>query len=360
VARHLLADGHAVEVWTVDRGEHLGTRDIDGVLVRYLPTPLPARSVRGVAHFLGHFHAAWRQWMVAQRQFRPEILHVQCFGPNGVYALAMHRRTRVPLVLTSHGETFMDDQGVFRASALLRLGLRRAIRRASVVTAPSEFVLDDLRKSYGLDSGTVVPNGVDLELRTDGAATIRTSRFRYLFGVGRLGVMKGFDLLVKAFAIAGLDPDISLVIGGDGPERGRLSELISRHGLDDRVELVGRLSPTSVAGAMAGALAVVVPSRIEAFGIVALEAWRSGTALVMTSHGGGPEFVRHGVDGILVDPEDPIALGRALLRVSNDEGLRERLAAAGRERVGEFTWSRVARAYEGLYAAASGRPEGGE
>ena len=46
--------------------------------------------------------------------------------------------------------------------------------------------------------------------------------------------------------------------------------------------------------------------------------------------------------------------------MSNDEGLRERLAVAGRERVGEFTWSRVAHAYEGLYAAASGRPEGGE
>ncbi|GAA1799112.1 hypothetical protein GCM10009749_03590 [Agromyces neolithicus] len=228
------------------------------------------------------------------------------------------------------------------------------------VTAPSEFVLDDLRETYGLDGGKVIPNGVDLELPTDSALAIRTDQRRYLFGVGRLGVMKGFDLLIDAFAIAELDPDIRLVIGGDGPERARLGELIERRGLRDRVELVGRLSPTAVAGAMAGALAVVVPSRIEAFGIVALEAWRSSTALVMTGRGGAPEFVRDGVDGILFDPEDPAALSRALLRVSNDGPLREELAAAGRERVGEFTWTRVARAYEELYAAASGRAEAAE
>ena len=106
--------------------------------------------------------------------------------------------------------------------------------------------------------------------------------------------------------------------------------------------------------AMSGALAVVVPSRVEAFGIVALEAWRSGAPLVMTNRGGGPGFVRDGIDGILVDPEDSDALADALVRVSSDEELRARLGAAGRARVGEFTWARVAHAYEELYAAASG------
>ena len=106
---------------------------------------------------------------------------------------------------------------------------------------------------------------------------------------------------------------------------------------------------------MSGALAVVVPSRMEAFGIVALEAWRSGAPLVMTNRGGAPGFVRDGIDAILVDPEDAAALGRALARVSSDERLRMQLTAAGRERVGEFTWARVAHAYEELYAAASDR-----
>lgn len=358
VARELRDDGVDVEVWTVDRGESLGNRVVEGVTVRYLPTPLPARSLRAVVHFARRSPPAWHRWMAAYRQFRPHVLHVHCFGPNGLYAVALHRRTDVPMTLTSHGETFMDDRGAFQSSALLRRGLRRAIALASSVTAPSEYVLQDLRDSYGLTGGTVVPNGVDLDVRPDGEAEVRADGRPYLLGVGRLGAMKGFDLLIDAFADAELDPGIRLVIGGDGPERARLAEAIERRGLHDRVELVGRLSPSSVAAAMTGALAVVVPSRVEAFGIVALEAWRSGAPLVMTSRGGAPGFVRDGIDGILVDPEDTPAFARTLRHVASDVGLRDRLGVAGRARVGEFTWSRVARAYEELYAAASGTNAG--
>jgi glycogen(starch) synthase len=351
VARRLLAAGHVVEVWAVDRGEHLGTRDVHGVLVRYLPTPLPARSLRAIAHFTVAFPAAWGAWAAAFRQLRPQVLHVHCFGPNGLYALALHRRFGVPLIVSSHGETFMDDQGVFRASALLRLGLRRAIARAAAVTAPSAFVLDDLRASYGLVGGTVVRNGVDLGIHANPTSVRQVPERAYLLGVGRLGEMKGFDLLVEAFAVAELDPGIRLVIGGDGPQFERLEDLIERRGLRERVQLLGRLSPQAVADAMAGALAVVVPSRVEAFGIVALEAWRSGTALVMTSRGGASEFVRDGIDGLLVDPQDTSALADALSRVAESSGLRHALAEEGRRRVPDFTWAKVAHEYEKIYDA---------
>ena len=114
-----------------------------------------------------------------------------------------------------------------------------------------------------------------------------------------------------------------LVIGGDGPERDDSSRSSPR-GLDARVVLAGGWMPPAVADAMAGALAVVVPSRIEAFGIVALEAWRSGAPLVMTDRGGAPGFVRDGIDGILVDPEDTAALRAAL--VTRERGRRAAVA----------------------------------
>lgn len=351
VARQLQSDGVDVEVWTVDRGESLGIRDLEGVTVRYLPTPLPAASPGAVLRFLLRLPSAWRRWTNARRQFEPDLLHVQCFGPNGVFALAIGRRFRLPLIVTSHGETVADDHAVFSRSALLRFALRRALAVAAAVTAPSQFVIDDLRASHGLIGGIVVPNGVVLETPD---ATEDAPNGRYLLGVGRLGHMKGFDLLIDAFAGAELARDIRLVIAGDGPERDRLQMAAEQLGLGDRVEFTGRLDAAAVAGAMSAALAVVVPSRMEAFGIVALEAWRSGAPLVMTNRGGAPEFVRDGVDAILVDPEDPVALGDALRRVSTDERFRVQLAAAGRARVGEFTWVRVARAYEELYDTASG------
>lgn len=358
VARALRDDGVEVEVWTVDRGEMLGVREVDGVTVRYLPTPLPAASPGAALRFLGRLPRAWREWADARRRFGPDALHVQCFGPNGVYALALHRRYGIPLVVTSHGETVADDRAVFSRSALLRGALRQALAAAVAVTAPSRFVIDDLQRSFGLVGGTVVPNGVEPAPQQGGGAAALHGR--YLLAVGRLGYMKGFDLLVKAFAGAELDRNLRLAIVGDGPEHDRLVEAIGRFGIADRVDLVGRLDAAGVARAMTGAVAVVVPSRMEAFGIVALEAWRSGAPLVMTDRGGASEFVRDGIDGLLVDPEDFAALRGALSRITTDESLRTSLAAAGRERVPEFTWARVARAYEDLYAvAASGRRGGG-
>ncbi|MEV1128802.1 glycosyltransferase family 4 protein [Agromyces sp. NPDC049794] len=358
VARELQADGVAVEVWTVDRGESLGVRDAEGVIVRYLPTPLPATSPGAALRFLVRLPSAWRRWAHAVRQFRPDLVHVHCFGPNGAYALALSRRFRLPLFITSHGETVADDHSVFARSALLRWALRRGLSVAAQVTAPSQFVIDDLQANHDLVGGTVVPNGVVLD-GDDGAEEL-APKGRYLLGVGRLGRMKGFDLLIDAFAHATLDRDIRLVIAGDGPEQTRLQEAAEKLGLAARIEFTGRLDAAAVARAMSNAIAVVVPSRMEAFGIVALEAWRSGAPLVMTNRGGAPEFVRDGVDGVLVDAVDTVALAEAISRVAGDEALRAALTAAGLERVDEFTWERVAHAYEELYAAVSGRVEGRE
>ena len=305
VARELQGGGVDVEVWTVDRGESLGTRKVEGVTVRYLPTPLPAASPGAAIRFLLQLPSAWRHWSAARRRFDPDLLHVHCFGPNGAYALAMARRFGLPLIVTSHGETVADDHAVFSRSALLRTALRRALAVAAQVTAPSQFVIDDLRSNHGLDGGTVVPNGVVLDApdAPGGAAPAG----RYLLGVGRLGRMKGFDLLIDAFARAELARDIRLVIAGDGPEQDRLQAEAEKLGLGDRVEFTGRLDDAAVARAMSGALAVVVPSRMEAFGIVALEAWRSGAPLVMTNRGGAPEFMH---DGDRRDPGRPRGHGR--------------------------------------------------
>ena len=179
VAGELRARGHDVVVWTVDRGEGLGVQVIDGVEVRYLPTPLPARSLRAVLRFLLALPAAARAWWRAYRDFAPSVLHVQCFGPNGLYAVLLADLTRTPLVVTSHGETFADDHRVFDQSALIRTGMRRALRSADVVTGCSQVVLDDLRDRFGFEGGRVIPNGVDLDRPSRHAGVIdRRKRLR--------------------------------------------------------------------------------------------------------------------------------------------------------------------------------------
>lgn len=359
LAAALHALGYAVEVWTVDRGEAFGTRTVDGILVRYLPTPLPARNVRSALSFLARFPAAALRWVVAARSFRPDVLNVQCFGPNGVYAVGLRMMTGIPLVVTSHGETFADDHAVFDRSRLIPLAMRAALSRAVAVTGCSQAVLDDLERRFGdrADSAPaiVVPNGVDIAEHAGSAAPRADPPV--VLAVGRLQAVKGFDLLLHAvarlLAASGDRMSFTVRIGGDGPERDYLGRLAEGLGIGREVTFLGRLDRRGVADEVARASVVVVPSRVEAFGITVLEAWRAGTAVVATNRGGPPEFVTDGQTGLLVDPTDTDALAAALGRVLGDQTLRETLGQEGRTRVAAgYAWDQVASRYEEVYRTA--------
>jgi glycogen(starch) synthase len=332
----------------VDRGEHLGRGVVDGVEVRYLPTPLPARRPVAVARFLVGLPGATLAWWSAFRRFRPEVLHVQCFGPNGLYAAALSRLNRTPLVVSSHGETFTDDHAVFDDSALLRFGLRSALGRAARVTGCSQVVVDDLCTRFGARDGRVVPNGVDLDVAPpSGGRGVRA--LPTVLAVGRIERMKGFDLLLEAFAERDLASRARLAIGGDGGQLEALRARARELGVDASVDFLGRLDPDDVARRMAEAAVVVVPSRREAFGIVVLEAWRAGAPVVVTSRGGPATIVTHGVDGLVVDPEDIPALAAAVDTVLSDPRTAKALAEEGTRVVRRYSWGRVADAYEAIY-----------
>src|SRR5581483_7457805 len=104
---------------------------------------------------------------------------------------------------------------------------------------------------------------------------------------GRLVHKKGFDLLVEAFARLAPDhPSLGLVIAGDGPARNDLVSQVERFGLPGRVALPGTLSQTQIALAMSTASIFVLPSRVEPFGIVVLEALRAGCPTIVSTRGG--------------------------------------------------------------------------
>jgi glycogen synthase len=349
VARELTVRGHEVAVWTVARDGMPSTREVDGIPVLDLPTPLPSRSARGAWRFLSRTPAALTTWLRAWRRLRPDVVNVQCFGPNGTYAQTLARTARTALVVSSHGETLADDGGVFGASALARRSLRTALAHADGVTGCSPVVIADLESRFRLRAGVgrIVPNGA-APAPTASAPPGGLPR-RYLAAVGRLERMKGFDLLLDAFAEARLPGDIGLVVGGDGTQATALRAQAEHRGISDRVLFTGMLTPAEVSGLLAGATATIVPSRFEAFGIAVLESWRAGSPLVAADRGGLPDLVADGEDGLLVDPEDTAAFARRLVEIVADRtGAAER-AARGRSRAREFTWERTADGYEELY-----------
>lgn len=376
LARELVRAGDVVEVWTGRLPTSaLAAREVmDGITVRRFLFELPAAEIGSVARAVPYGLRAVSEMRRAVAELRPDLLHVQCFGPNGVYALGLSLLARLPLVVTLQGETVMDNDDIFDHSAVLRAGLRAAIRRARAVTGCSQFTLDDAERRFGLapGRGQVVFNGVDLTVAgvqpagatLAGAAPaggsapllgVQAGR-RYVLAVGRVVAKKGFDLLVEAFSrVAPELGDVDLVIGGAGPELEALGALVRSRGLDGRVLFPGRLSREDVAVAMAGAAVFVMPSRLEPFGIVALEAWRAGAPLVATSRGGAPEYVHDGIDGVLADPFDAQALAAALRQLLEDDQRAQRIGQAGRARVEEFSWSAIAGQYRRIYDAVLAR-----
>lgn len=142
----------------------------------------------------------------------------------------------------------------------------------------------------------------------------RSAGRRGLLFVGRLVSEKGGDVAIDALRrLHDRGINVSLTICGDGPERASLMQQTERLGLEDMVSFEGWTGPDELAERYRSAEVLVVPSRYEPFGIVALEAIASRCPVVASDTGGLPEAV--GECGLLIPPDHPEALADAIERV---------------------------------------------
>jgi glycosyltransferase involved in cell wall biosynthesis len=165
--------------------------------------------------------------------------------------------------------------------------------------------------------------------------------------VGRSSPEKGFDVLLDALRLArdgGMD--IVLEIVGEGPDRAALESRCVQLGLVDAVRFVAPLRRAELQERMAEAHAVVVPSRREGLGLVAVEALALGRPVIASRVGGLPEVVTAGT-GVLVDPEDPAALARAFASLPLPSPPKDAPAVAGHD------IRTVVAAHRDMYARAS-------
>jgi glycosyltransferase involved in cell wall biosynthesis len=208
----------------------------------------------------------------------------------------------------------------------------------------------------------VIYHGLVEDLRQaldDGARAPRPNGSLRMLGVGRLVAKKGFDTFVDACAALQSDgiPFQATIAGPDGPCGRVVRELIVARGLEDRIHLAGAMSQDELLTEYARADAFCLPCRIvgaDRDGIpnVLVEAMAAGTPVVSTCISGIPELVKTGVNGLLVAPDDPVALAGALRRLHGDPDLAARLGSAGRDTVRQrFDGERLARQLADLFLA---------
>jgi glycosyltransferase involved in cell wall biosynthesis len=203
-----------------------------------------------------------------------------------------------------------------------------------------------------LERLTVVPVGVDHEVFKPYDDVVKKK--------GRLMVtsssdvpMKGLVPLLEAIAKLRVERDVDLIVIGRPRKGGRVATTLDRLGLNDIVTTISGVSDEELARLYGEAEVAIVPSLYEGFSLPAIEAMSCGVPVVATTGGALPEVVgTSGETGLLVEPNNPEALVDAIRSLLDDPGLRERLGAAGRQRVIErFTWQVTARGTAACYDA---------
>ena len=174
--------------------------------------------------------------------------------------------------------------------------------------------------------------------------------------VGRLHPIKGHRYLVRGWPmVTARFPGARLILAGPATpaQHAAIGREASLTGCSDSVIVAGlRHDVPRLLGAMD---VVVVPSLAEGFSNVVLEAGAAGRPVVATRVGGNAEAIVDGETGLLVEPQDPIALARAILTLLEDPARRRRMGESARRRVSEmFTVEKMIEGYESLYASLAG------
>ncbi|MBP0441203.1 glycosyltransferase family 4 protein [Tianweitania sediminis] len=168
----------------------------------------------------------------------------------------------------------------------------------------------------------------------------RCGEGKYFFTSSRLDGPKRLDLIIEAMQF--VQADIPLLIAGAGPDEARLKNLAKG---DGRVRFLGFVADAEMPALYAGALAVPFTPQDEDYGLITVEAMRSGKPVVTVSDSGGPtEFVRHGETGLVAAPNAK-ALGDCLNELAQEPDRARQLGERARERVASVTWSAV---FDGL------------
>ena len=300
-----------------------------------------SRALRALG-FAGRSMALVASLRRTVRTSRPDLIIALGNSPS-VLAVLASLGSGVPVIVSDRCAPSQDplERGPWRAA------VRLLYPRAARVVAVSEGIA---RERAWLRPGQVVviPNAVQLTAAGPAADDPRLDppSAPHLMALGRLHPKKGFDVLIDAFArLAGCFPAWHLTVIGEGPERPSLEAQVAGLGLAGRVHLPGAAKDPAAllraAAAVGGVFAF--PSRSEGFPNALIEAMASGLPVVAADCPHGPrEILEGGAHGVLVPPENVVALAEALAALMADPARRASLASAAVARAKTYAPDRIA------------------
>lgn len=286
---------------------------------------------------------------------RPDLIHIHSPAVAAVTRMALPRRG-LRIVYTEHNVwqsyhrvtafanlvTFSRNDHVFAVSHEVKSSIRYPLPLRFRRMPPVETL------HHGIDATSAStwggPDGVRAEFGIPSEAPLVAT-------IGSFKPQKDHPNLIRAMVRVRREiPDARLIVVGDGAGRDRIERDVSTLDLQDSVILTGQRADARRIAAACDVF--VLSSRYEGLSIALLEAMALQRPVVVTRVGGLPEVVEHGRHGLVVPPQDPAALGRAIVDVLSDDALRLRMGSAAGQRARMFdirgAVARMEQVYEDL------------
>ena len=283
-----------------------------------------------------------------------DLLHVHYAIPHSISAMLAQQmiapKRRLPFITTLHG----TDITLVGADPSYFPITKFSIEKSDGVTSISEDLRKHTVEVFGVSNEIrVINNFINCDLYRPvadkaGAAAYAPNGEKLLIHVSNFRPVKRVLDCIKILAEVRKHTPAHLLMVGDGPDRGAAEQLVRQLKLTPHVSFLGKQNHVERVIPLAHVL--LMPSEMESFGLVALEAMACGVATVATNVGGVPELITNGENGFMEPVGDIAAQAARAVELLTDDALHQRIAAAGRARaIEEFSTERIIPQYERYY-----------
>ncbi len=269
------------------------------------------------------------------RKFSPDLIHAHYLAGNGLMAAWSGIHPMVASVWGSDIDTSANNRAV-------NWIVKRVLKRCDYITVTSQFLKSKVEgRLNGLTRTiAVIPFGVVFPIENSSVPVSRPFRICYL---KEHKPVYGVDILIKALSrVVKEAPDVYLTIAGkENDYTGNLKKLVAENNLEKQVSFAGRIGHKKVFDFIAEHHVMAMPSRFEGFGVAAAEAAACSRPVIASNIGGIPEIIIDGKTGILVPPDDEMALAEAILKLAKNIELCGKMGRAGYEFVRQhYQWDK--------------------
>ena len=273
---------------------------------------------------------------------KPDIIHtIGLRSFQSIIAWRVSKKLNIPLVVSDQGglttHPFLAESGFFLKTLykIQDFFIKKIINDASVISVANEYeqkIFSSLNKKSRIE---IIRNGVNLK------KLVSKHNFKekyqinsnFILFVGRFSKSKGIETLINAFSIVKnelKDSNIHLVIMGvDFGYQAEMEKLIKKLNLSEEIKVIKNPPRDDVISAYGESEFLILPSQWELSPLVPLESFAFKRPVISTNVHGIPYTVQNNKNGILVEPENPVQLSNAIIKLLNNSELREKLGLAG-------------------------------